>query len=92
MTKRNISSILAVLLCVAITTTSFADTGSGGRRRNTAATSTESAETAFEVVYAAKGTKCNILRKGFTKTQVKLLYGAYAGSTVWVVAEAVKTN
>lgn len=43
-----------------------------------------------EVGYTAKGTKCNIVKRGFTKAQVKILDGVYAGNTVWVVIEAVK--
>lgn len=43
-----------------------------------------------EVGYTAKGTKCNIVKRGFSKAQVKILDGAYAGNTVWVVIEAVK--
>ncbi len=37
-----------------------------------------------------KGTKCNIVKSGLTKYQVKLLDGNYAGNTVWVIMESVK--
>lgn len=43
-----------------------------------------------QVAYTERGTKCNIVKKKFTKAQVKLLDGAYAGTTVWVVIEAVQ--
>lgn len=42
-----------------------------------------------EIGFTPKGTKCNIVKKGYTKCQVKLLDGSYSGSTVWVLAEAV---
>lgn len=43
-----------------------------------------------EVAYTKQGTKCNIVNRKFTRCQVKLLEGAYAGSTVWVVIEALQ--
>lgn len=43
-----------------------------------------------EVAYTEQGTKCNIVDRKFTRCQVKLLEGAYAGSTVWVVIEALQ--
>ena len=43
-----------------------------------------------EIGYTAKGTKCNIVKRAFTRAQVKILDGIYAGSTVWVVIESVK--
>jgi len=43
-----------------------------------------------EVGYTAKDTKCNIVEEHFTKAKVKLLEGAYEGSTVWVVIEALQ--
>ena len=43
-----------------------------------------------EVAFTPKGTKCNIVTRKFTKAQVKLLDGDYAGNTVWVVIEALK--
>ena len=45
-----------------------------------------------EIGFTAKGTKCNIVKSGYTKVQVKLLDGTYAGSTVWVLAEAVQKS
>lgn len=43
-----------------------------------------------EVAYTEQGTKCNIVDRKFTRCQVKLLDGSYAGSTVWVVIEALQ--
>lgn len=43
-----------------------------------------------QCAYTEQGTKCNIVEKKLTKAQVKLLDGAYAGNTVWVVIEALQ--
>ena len=42
-----------------------------------------------QCAYTEQGTKCNIVDKKFTKAQVKLLDGSYAGNTVWVVIESL---
>ncbi len=43
-----------------------------------------------KVGWTENGTKCNILKKGFGKYQVKLLDGLHEGSTVWVIHESLK--
>lgn len=43
-----------------------------------------------QCAYTEQGTKCNIVDKKLTKCQVKLLDGSYAGSTVWVIIEALQ--
>lgn len=43
-----------------------------------------------EIAWTSKGTKCNIVNQKISKCQVKLLDGAYAGNTVWVVSESIK--
>lgn len=43
-----------------------------------------------EIAYTEQGTKCNIVDRKFTRCQVKLLDGSYAGSTVWVIIEALQ--
>lgn len=43
-----------------------------------------------QVAYTENGTKCNIVEKKLTKVKVKLLDGLNAGTTVWVVIEAVQ--
>lgn len=45
-----------------------------------------------EVGYTLKGTKCNIVSTRMTRAQVKLLEGAYSGSTVWVIIESIHEN
>lgn len=43
-----------------------------------------------EIAFAENGIKCNIIKSKATRVQVELLEGVYAGSTVWVVIEAVQ--
>jgi len=45
-----------------------------------------------EVGYTLKGTKCNIVSTRMARAQVKLLEGAYSGSTVWVIIESIHEN
>lgn len=42
-----------------------------------------------QIGWTPKGTKCNIVDRGITKCQVKLLDGLYAGNTVYVLIESV---
>ena len=43
-----------------------------------------------EVGYISAGTKCNILEEHLTWGRVKILEGAYLGSSVYVVSEAIQ--